>query len=310
MVGRLECGQVKPKRELREKYGIHAFLLWWNCDRKVGAAMNLRAKGSLFVLVFILSAACCHGLSAQQPAPTSETQTPAAAKPEKKQESQKPDEPKPKTNIERETGTVNERIFEVMPNYGTVGNSKDLPPMSSGQKYRLATAQVTDYFAFPFNAALAGIDQAKNSPKSWGQGWGAYGKRFGATFADNSIGTYMTTAVFPSMLKEDPRYYRLAQGGTARRLWYPIQRLFVTRMDHGGDRFNISETAGNAVAAGLSNFYHAREDRTVGRNFETLGMLIMWDGLSNELKEFWPDVRRKFLHKKPAEETETTVRQP
>jgi len=26
-------------------------------------------------------------------------------------------------------------------------------------------------------------------------------------------------------------------------------------------------------------------------------MLIMWDGLSNELKEFWPDIRRKVFHK-------------
>jgi hypothetical protein len=222
-------------------------------------------------------------------------------KPEPTQTPQKPDEPKPKTSIERETGTVNERIFEVMPNYGTVRGSNELPPMTTGQKYRIATAQVFDYFAFPFNAALAGIDQANNSPKSWGQGAGAYGKRFGATFADNSISTYMTTAVFPSILKEDPRYYRKAEGSTGKRIWYPIERLFVTRTDRGTDRFNASETIGNSLAAGLSNFYHAREDRTVGRNFSTLGMLFMWDGLSNELKEFWPDIRRKFKHKKTEE---------
>jgi len=229
---------------------------------------------------------------AQQPGPT----------PTNQQQSPKPDEPKPKTAIERETGTVNERIFEVMPNYGTVGHSKELPPLTSGQKFRLATAQVTDYFAFPFNAGLAGISQAQNSPESWGQGWGAYGKRFGASFADNSIGTYMTTAIFPSLLKEDPRYYRKAEGSFGRRVWYPIGRLFITKTDGGGERFNISETTGNAVAAGLSNFYHAREDRTVGRNVTTLGMLVMWDGLSNELKEFWPDIKKKFKHKKTEEE--------
>lgn len=263
--------------------------------------MNRSVSGIRFLSLISLLSVLALCARAQQPTATPDSQTPPTDKPAAAPESQKPDEPKPKTSIERETGTVNERIFEVMPNYGTVGQSKTLPPMSAGQKYRLATAQVTDYFAFPFNAALAGIDQAKNSPESWGQGWGAYGKRFGATFADNSIGTYMTTAIFPSMLNEDPRYYRLAEGSVPRRLWYPIQRLFVTRMDKGGDRFNVSETAGNAVAAGLSNFYHAREDRTVGRNAQTLGMLIMWDGLSNELKEFWPDIRKKVLHKKPAE---------
>jgi hypothetical protein len=228
-----------------------------------------------------------------------QSQNPPAPDPKQEppQDPQKPDEPKPKTSIERETGTSNDRIFEVMPNYGTVRNSKDLPPMTTGQKFRTATAQVFDYFAFPFNAALAGIDQAKNSPKSWGQGWGAYGKRFGATFADNSISTFMTTAIFPSILKEDPRYYRKAEGTTSKRIMYSLGRLFVTRTDAGGTRFNASEALGNSMATGLSNFYHAREDRTVSRNFETLGMLYMWDGLSNELKEFWPDVKRKFRHK-------------
>ena len=278
------------------------FLLWRNYDRKGVRTMKLRASIFFSFLGLILVLLCCDVIEGQQPAPMPEPQTQPSSNPANAQEAQKPEEPKPKTALERETGTINERIFEVMPNYGTVGHSKELPPLTTGQKYRLATAQVTDYFAFPFNAGLAGIAQAHNSPKSWGQGWGAYGKRFGASFADNSIGTYMTTAIFPSMLKEDPRYYRTAEGSFSHRLWYPIGRLFVTKTDSGVERFNISETTGNAVAAGLSNFYHAREDRTVGRNFTTLGLLIMWDGLSNELKEFWPDVRRKLHHKKPAED--------
>jgi hypothetical protein len=202
-----------------------------------------------------------------------------------------------KTKLEKETGTVNDRIFEVMPNYGTVEQAHELPPISSGQKFRLATAGVFDYFTFPFIGALAAIDQANNSPKSWGQGWGAYGQRYGASFADNGIGTYMTTAIFPSMLHEDPRYYQMGKGKFTHRAFHAVDRLFVTRTDSGGTRFNYSEVVGNAAAAALSNVYHAPEDRTVGRNLGTLGMLIMWDGVSNEMKEFWPDIRRKFFHK-------------
>ncbi len=170
-------------------------------------------------------------------------------------------------------------------------------PLTSGQKFRLATAGVFDWAAYPFNGVLSAIAQAKNDPREWGQGWGAYGKRFGASFADNSIGTYMTTAVFPSLLHEDPRYYQLGNGRFVHRAYHGINRLFVTRTDSGHDHFNYSESVGNAVAAAISNVYHVPADRTASRNATTFAFLILYDGLSNELKEFWPDIRRKVFHK-------------
>jgi hypothetical protein len=239
--------------------------------------------------------------SGQQPSPSDSPspgqQAPPAQSTTPNGDKQGTEDQGKRSKLEEETGTVNDRIFEVMPNYGTVENSKVLPPISTGEKFKLATAGVFDYFTFPFIGALAAIDQANNSPKSWGQGWGAYGQRYGASFADNGIGTYMTTAIFPSILHEDPRYYQMGQGKFAHRAYHAVNRLFVTRTDAGRDRFNYSEIIGNAAAAGFSNVYHAPEDRTVGRNLGTWGMLIMWDGVSNEMKEFWPDIRRKVFHK-------------
>ena len=255
----------------------------------------------------VIASFFCLTSVAQQP----ETPAPAPA-PSDQASPKKPDPPdapsatkqaprEGKTELEKETGTINDRILTVMPNYGTVENAHDLPPISSKQKYRLATAGVFDYFAFPFTGALAAIDQANNSPKSWGQGWGAYGKRYGSTFADNSIGTYMTTAIFPSALHEDPRYYQLGQGSIAHRTLYSLNRLVVARTDSGQSRFNYSELIGNAVAAGISNVYHPAEDRTFGRNLGTYAMLDMWDGASNLMKEFWPDIHRKMQHKHNAD---------
>jgi hypothetical protein len=177
----------------------------------------------------------------------------------------KTDEAVGKSKLEKETGTKNDRIFEVLPNYLFVAGAKALPPLTSGQKFRLATASVFDWAAFPFNGALAGIAQAKNDPETWGQGWCAYAKRYGASFADNSIGTYMTTAIFPSFLHEDPRYYQMRQGKFSRRAYYAMNRLFVTRTDSGLTRFNYSESIGNASAAAISNIYHPAEDRTAAR---------------------------------------------
>lgn len=250
----------------------------------------------LVALLFIASAAF-----PQQPPPPTPPATngqPDKPKDAKADPAKAPDDQIGKSKLEKETGTVNDRIFEVLPNYGTVETAKTLPSLTSGQKFRIATASVFDWAAYPFNGSLAAIAQAKNDPAVWGQGWGAYGKRFGESFADNSIGTYMTVAVFPSLLHEDPRYYQMGKGSFARRAYHGVNRLFVTKTDSGRDRFNISETLGNAVAAAISNAYHPPGDRTAARNASTLGFLIMWDGLSNEMKEFWPDIRRKVFRKK------------
>ncbi len=236
----------------------------------------------------------------QDPPSVPDPPSPAAPKPAEpaKDPATKPtDDAIGKSKLEKETGTVNDRIFEVLPNYGTVESNQLPPPLGPGQKYRLATASVFDWTACPFNAALAGISQAKNDPDAYGQGWGAYGKRFAESFADNSIGTYMTTAVFAGLLHEDPRYYELRKGSFTRRTYYAVNRLFVTRTDSGQTRYNYSEVVGNAVAAAISNAYHPAEDRTASRNASTFAFLILYDGLSNELKEFWPDIRRKVFHK-------------
>src|SRR5215472_14851441 len=163
--------------------------------------------------------------SQQPPAPKTDPPPPGQKSDKDKKEGEQQGGTVGKSKLEKETGTVNDRIFEVLPNYGTVENANALPPLRTGQKFRIATASVFDWGAYPFNGALAAISQAKNDPKEWGQGWGAYGKRYGASFADNSIGTYMTVAIFPSLLHEDPRYYQLGRGGFRRRTFHALKRL-------------------------------------------------------------------------------------
>jgi hypothetical protein len=153
-------------------------------------------------------------IAQQQPTPqsTPDPRIEAPKQPKSDQTPDKPDQAIGKSKLEQETGTVNDRIFAVLPNYGTAETNKTLQPLTTGQKFRLATASVFDWGSFSFDGALAGIAQARNDPKAWGQGWGAYGKRYGASFADNNVGTYLTTAVFPSLLHEDPRYFQMGKG--------------------------------------------------------------------------------------------------
>ena len=250
----------------------------------------------LIALVITISTAVAQQQPASTPTPDPSVASPKDSKDDQasKKEAPKDDPAVGKSKLEKETGTVNDRIFDVLPNYGMVEGVNTLPPLRTGQKFRLATAGVFDWAAFPFNGVLSAIGQAKNDPESWGQGWGAYGKRYGASFADNGIGTYMTTAIFPGLLHEDPRYFQMSKGSFSHRSFYALDRLFITRTDSGTNRFNYSESIGNAAAAAISNAYHPAEDRTAARNAKTFAFLILYDGLSNELKEFWPDIRRKL----------------
>jgi hypothetical protein len=107
----------------------------------------------------------------------------------------------------------------------------------------------------------------------------------------------MTTAIVPAALKQDPRYFALGSGGVLRRIGYAASRSVVTRARSDGHReVNVSEVGGNTLAAIVANAYHPPEDRTAGATMARAGSQIMWDTLSNELKEFWPDIRQK-LHR-------------
>jgi len=46
--------------------------------------------------------------------------------------------------------------------------------------------------------------------------------------------------------------------------------------------------------AGISNLYYPAQDRTATETLTRWGMQAMWDTVANELKEFWPDIRRKI----------------
>jgi hypothetical protein len=166
---------------------------------------------------------------------------------------------------------------------------------------------------YPWWAFLSGISQAENSEPGYGQGWGAYGKRFATAAADGTIENFMTGAVLPSLLHQDPRFYQSSEGGFKQRAWYAVSRIFVTRADSGATQFNYSEIVGSAMSASISTFsYHPRStyistpsnprqfvpsDRTLANAANVWGSQVGYDTITIVVKEFWPDIHRKLSKK-------------
>ena len=259
---------------------------------------------------------------AQQPAPSTSSASDQSRVEDKKTADQKTDR-KPDQKTEQKTdqktdpnqqsgtsqqsatsqqsGTSNDRLFYALPNFLTVDNANQLPPLTAGQKFKLEARSQFDYVEIPWYAVLAGISQARNSEPGYGQGAAGYGKRYGSAWGDGAIENFMTGAIFPSILRQDPRYYRLGKGSFWQRTRYTVGRIFITRGDSGKQQFNASEIFGSAAAAGISTYsYHPRNDRNLGNTATVWGTQIGLDTFSYAMKEFWPDIRRKFSRKKQA----------
>jgi hypothetical protein len=188
-------------------------------------------------------------------------------------------------------GKSNTRMFGILPNNTTVENQSQVPPVGVREKFKMASMNTFDPYVYPFVGAIATLN------RSYGSNMGEYFEQYAASLTDNMTGNFLTTAVLPSVLHQDPRYFELGSGGFLHRFAYAASRSIVTRSDRGHAQFNVSELAGNGIAAGISNLYYPSADRTLTATLSRWGMQVMWDTLSNELKEFWPDVRQKLHHR-------------
>ena len=188
------------------------------------------------------------------------------------------------------------RIFGVIPNYRTSPSLDNFEPLTRGEKFKIASEDAFDRGTFALAALFAGEAQLTNANRSFGQGAAGYGKYLGAAYADFAIGDYMTEAIYPSLLHQDPRYFRRGTGSGWSRMSYAMGQIFWTHGDSGRSQFNFSELIGNSTAVAISNAYYA-DNRTASDATAKLGTQLGVDMAANILKEFWPDFKRKFSRK-------------
>jgi hypothetical protein len=140
----------------------------------------------------------------------------------------------------------------------------------------------------------AGISQAQNQDGTFGQGAAGYGKRFGASFADQATFRFFKDFAYPAIFFEDPRYYRLIEGTGRQRFLHAIEHVVVAHRDNGNRMFNFSEWLGTVSAISLSNVYHQGNKRGFAPTAEGLGFSLLNDMGYDLLREFWPEISHKF----------------
>jgi hypothetical protein len=204
----------------------------------------------------------------------------------------------PQVEVAEEQLKVEEqqRVLGVLPNF-YVSYIPNAAPLTAKQKFKLATRTVVDPFTFVFVGGAAGVEQAQNHFRGYGQGAEGYGKRFGAGYADTVSGTFIGGAILPALLKQDPRYFYKGTGSMASRFLYAVANAFICKGDNRRWQPNYSNMLGSLAAGGISNLYYPPEDRNgVGLTFENAAIGIGSTAVANLFQEF---VIKKLTPKTP-----------
>jgi hypothetical protein len=193
--------------------------------------------------------------------------------------------------------TSNKRLFGLIPNARSSPRLTKYEPLTVKQKFKIAKEDCFDRGTVVLAALFAGVGDLQASNRSFGTGVAGYSKYFGTSYGDFVIGNAMTEGVFPSMLHQDPRYFRLGEGSKWSRVGHSVKQIFWTRTDSGGSQFNFSEIGGNSAAVAISTSYYP-ENRNGHDAVVKLGTQIGIDMASNILKEFGPDLTRWMRSKR------------
>jgi hypothetical protein len=141
-------------------------------------------------------------------------------------------------------------------------------------------------------------------------GAGAWGKQYAAAVADTEARYFFGNLVFPTLLKQDPRYLPKRTGGIAGRAWYAATRVLVARNDDGRNTFNTSEILAVGFSQALRNAYYPDRDRTLGRTTSSIFGTLQVDAGGYLLKEFMPDLKRIFKAHAPKRVQSLTAKLP
>lgn len=199
-----------------------------------------------------------------------------------------------------------QRALGIIPNF-YVTYIPDAAPLTPRQKFGLAWKSMVDPVTFGLTGAIAGLQQAQNDFSGYGQGAEGYGRRYGAAYGDMVTSTLIGSAILPSLLKQDPRYFYKGTGSKRSRFLYAIANSVICKGDSGRWQANYSGLLGGLAAGGISNLYYPAKDRDAGLTFQNFAIGIGATAAANVLQEF---VIRRFTSNVPRSDPSNSTAKP
>jgi hypothetical protein len=248
----------------------------------------------------------------QSTAPAAQEQAASSGRSKQEQKSEQ------EKNIERQEQS--QRVLGVIPQFG-VTSRQNAPPLTGGEKFHLFYKSAFDPAILAIVGLQAGISQAEDEFPGYGQRAQGYAKRYGASFADQVSSGFWSNYFYPVLFKEDPRYFRLGEGGAGKRLLYSVKQEFVCHTDRGGRSFAFSNVLGAFTSGAISNAYYPgrtlirtipgtptspaipvyESDRGVTLTLSRAAIALGYGTIGGLFDEFWPDIHQKLFGRKSSE---------
>jgi hypothetical protein len=192
-----------------------------------------------------------------------------------------------------------QRVLGIIPAFNTSYRG-DAVSLTAKEKMALAFRSSVDPITFATAFVVAGLHEGLDDDPGFNWGAEGYFQRSGAAYLDAFDGTMIGNGILPSLLHQDPRYFRLGHGSTKHRLLYSIATTVICKHDNTGKwEPNYSNVAGNIISGAISNLYYPSSNSGIGETIGN-GMIVTAEGtVGGVFQEFWPDISRKLFHKDP-----------
>jgi hypothetical protein len=173
-------------------------------------------------------------------------------------------------------------------------------PLSAKEKLEIRMRKIVSPMTQLGVLTGSAINQWRDEPSEWGQGWDGYATRVGS--AEGIAVSYNAVAATSDMLFHlDPRYRRMPNAGVKARIWNAISQEFLAYKDSGGRTINVSTLAGSYGAGFIANTWeppdHSKASDAIVRG--TLSIASHTGG--NVAREFLPDLFRRLRHSRKAQ---------
>jgi hypothetical protein len=165
-------------------------------------------------------------------------------------------------------------------------------PLSAKEKAALAFRNTFYPRSITSRLLMTGWDELRNSNPEWPSGVEGFGMRFGNRMGSLAVRQSIQLAA-DTTFGTEPRYDLCECTSAKGRMGHAWNRVVISLKDDGGEMVSVSRLGGAFATPWITHTWLPDRQNTTGQKLSSAGTNLALRGLSNMLREFWPDIARK-----------------